>query len=195
MLNFAQAFVAKAMSSYTGHLSFTFLVQEKATETGIEQNIMPIRCNPQPDTAIVLFTRTLGSIDLVRAYMNALAPSAEGINGYSGLTHPRYASGEISLPHPTAPGVYFSGHDLVLLLLLPLLQLLTLRMGFVQFLQHCVTFLNHLLFWREGTYELWDPLPWFYLNHIYIPVQLLSCMWKGRHWKRADVSRLGILYD
>lgn len=159
MLNFTQAFVAKAMSGYTGHLSFTFLVQENATETGIEQSIVPVRCNPQPDTAILLFARTVGSVDLVRAYMNALAPSAEDINGYSGLSHRHYAPSEMSFPHPTAPSVYFSGHDLVLLLFLPLLQLLTLKIGFVQFLQHCVTLLNHLLVWREGTYELWDPLP------------------------------------
>jgi hypothetical protein len=195
MLNFTQAFVAKAGASHTGHLSFTFLVEEKATETGIQQNIMPVACNPQADTVMVLFVRTRGSIDLVRAYMNALAPSAEGINGYSGLTHPDYSSGDISFPHPTAAGVYFSGQDLVLLLLVPLLQLLTLRMGFMQFLQYCITFLNHVLFWREGTYELWDPLPWFWLYHVYVPMQLCSCIWTGRKWQFADVSKSKILYD
>jgi hypothetical protein len=195
MLNFTQAFGAKAGPSYTGHLTFKFLVQEKATETGIQQNIMPITCNPQADAAIVLFARTRGSVDLVRAYMNALAPSAEGINGFSGLTHPDYSSGDISFPHPTAPGVYFSGQDLVLLVLLPLLQLLTFRMGFMQFIQHCITFLNHVLFWREGTYELWDPLPWFWLYHVYLPLQLLSCIWTGRNWKRVDVSTSEILCD
>jgi hypothetical protein len=195
MLNFTQAFVAKAGSSYTGHLTFTFLVEEKATETGIQQNILPVACNPQANTALILFARTRGSVDLVRAYMNALPPSADAINGYSGLTYPDYSSVDVSFPHPTAPSVYFSGQDLVLLVLLPLLQLLTFRTGFMQFLQHCITFLNHILFWREGTYELWDPLPWFWLYQVYIPVQLLSCIWTGRKWKRMDVSTSEILYD
>ena len=126
-------FVAKAGSRYTGHLSFTFLVEEKATETGIQQNILPVACNPQVNTAVVLFARTRGSVDLVRAYMNALAPSADSISGYSGLTHPGYSPGDMSFPNPTAPGIYFSGQDLVLFFFLPLLQLLAFRMGFMQF--------------------------------------------------------------
>ena len=195
MLNFTQAFVAKAGSGYTGHLSFTFLVQEKATESGIQQNILPVACSPQISTAMVLFARTRGSVDLVRAYMNALAPSADGINGYSGLTHPDYTPGDTSFPHPTAPGVYFGGQDLVLFVLLPFLQLLTFKMGFMQFLHHCVTFLNHMLFWRDAIYEVWDPLPWFWLYHVYVPIQLLSRIGTGRRWRRADMSTLQVLHD
>ena len=195
MLNFTKAFVAKAGTSYTGHLSFTFLIEERATENGIQQDILPTACTPQITTTMVLFAGTRGSVDLVRAYMNALAPSGDGINGYSGLTHPDYFAGDISFPHPTAPGLYFSGQDLVLFVLLPLLQLLTLRIGVMQFLQHCVTFLNHIIFWRDAVYEIWDPLPWFWLYHVYVPVQLLSCMWTGRKWNRADVSTLKVFYD
>lgn len=195
MLNFTQAFVSKAGVGYTGHLSFTFLVEERATETGIQQNIMPIACSPQADTALLLFSGTRGSVSLVRAYMNALAPSAEGINGYSGLTLPHYSSAGISAPPPNAPDVYFSGQDLFLLVLLPLLQLLTFRIGFIPFLQHYLTFINHVAFWRDGTYELSDPLPWFWLYHVYIPVQALSSIWNGRKWTRADVSALEILYN
>lgn len=195
MLNFTQRFAAKAWSSYTGHLSFTFLVEEKATESGVEHNILPVACNPQANTAMVLFTRTRGSVDLVRAYMNALTLSADGINGDGGLTHHNYSPSDISFPHPGVPGVYFSGQDLVSLALLPLLQLLTFKVGFMQFVKHCFTFLDHLIFWQEGTYELWDPLPWFWLYHVTVPVQLLSCIWTGRNWKHVDVSTSEVLYD
>lgn len=195
MLNFTKAFISKAASNYTGHLSFTFLVEEKATESGFEQKILPTECTPTVNTAIVLFSQTRGSVDLVRSYMTALPQSAEGINGYSGLTHPAHAPGDIVFPHPTAPGAYFSGHELRTLVLYPFIRLLTFRMGLLQFVQHCVTFLNHLLFWREATYEVWDPLPWFWLYQVYLPLQFLACMLTGRKWSWIDVSTSKILYD
>src|SRR5436305_13981574 len=90
---------------------------------------------------------------------------------------------------------YFRGLDLVLLVFIPSLQFVTFRMGVLQLVQYFVTFLHHLLFWRDATYELWDPLHWFWLYHVYVPMQLLSCMWTGRKWARADVSRSETLYD
>ena len=66
MLNFTQAFVAKAGSNYTGHLSFKFRVEETATESGIRLNILPVACNPQVNTTMVLFAGTKGTVDLSR---------------------------------------------------------------------------------------------------------------------------------
>jgi hypothetical protein len=195
MLNFTQAFVAKAGSNYTGHLSFKFRVEETAIENGIQYNILPVACNPQVNTAMVLFAGTKGSVDLVQAYMKALAPSADGINGCSGLTHPEYSPGDVSFPHPTVTGVYFGGQDLVFFVLTPFLQLLTFKMGFVQFLHECITFLNHLLFWRDAIYELGDPLPWFWLYHVYLPLHFLSQIWGGKKWNRVNASASEILYD
>jgi hypothetical protein len=182
MLNFTQAFVAKAGSNYTGHLSFKFRVEETATESGIRLNILPVACNPQVNTTMVLFAGTKGSVDLVQAYMKALAPSTDGINGYGGLTHSEYSSDDVSFPHSTMTGVYFSGQDLVSFVLIPLFQLLTFKMGIVQFLHECATFLNHLLFWRDAIYELGDPLPWFWLYHVYLPLHFLSQIWRGEKW-------------
>lgn len=182
MLHFTQAFVAKAGSNYTGHLSFKFRVEETATESGIRLNILPVACNPQVNTTMVLFAGTKGSVDLVQAYMKALAPSTDGINGYGGLTHPEYSPDDVSFPHSTTTGVYFSGQDLVSFVLIPFFQLLTFKMGIVQFLHECATFLNHLLFWRDAIYELGDPLPWFWLYHVYLPLHFLSQIWRGEKW-------------
>jgi hypothetical protein len=181
MLNFTQAFVAKTGSNYTGHLSFKFRVEENATESGISLNVLPVACNPQVNTAMVLFAGTKGSIDLVQAYMKALAPSPDGINGHCRPTYSEYSPGDVSFPHPTKTGVYFSGQDLVLLVLIPFFELLTFKMGFVQFLYECATFLSHLLFWRDAIYEWGDPLPWFWLYHVYLPLHFVSQLWRGRN--------------
>jgi hypothetical protein len=195
MLNFTQAFVAKAGSNCSGHLSFKFRVEETATESGLRQDILPVACNPQVNTAMVLFAGTKGSVDLVQAYMKALAPSADGINGPSGLAHPEYSPGDVSFPHPAVTDVYFGGQDLVFFVLTPFYQLLTFKMGFVQFLHECVTFLNHLLFWRDAIYELGDPLPWFWLYHVYLPLHFLVQIWGGKKWNQVNGSASETLYD
>ena len=175
MLNFTQAFAKKAAQDYTGHLSFKFQVEEQITDGGLQKTILPVECRPQAHTAAILFTGTRGSINLVRAYMAALAPSSSGINGYSGLTDPD--SGEVAYPRAVDSNVYFIGQDAVSLVMRPLLQLLKLELGLLQFFRHCVTFLNHILFWREGTYELWDPLPCWWLHHVYLPLQVFILLW------------------
>ena len=194
MLNFVKTFIIKSSTPYTGHLSFNFLVEEMATERGIQQDILPIDCSPRTSSSLTLFARPRGSIDLVRAYLNALPPSADGINGFSGLTDANYSPGDVAVPSPTAPGVYFSGQDFISLVLYPLLQLLTLKIGLLQFVHHCITFLNHVLFWREGTFEIWDPLPWFWLYHVYIPVQLLGSIWMGKSWSSIDLAQGTLAY-
>ena len=194
MLNFVKTFIIKSSTPYTGHLSFNFLVEEIATERGIQQDILPIDCSPRTSSSLILFATPRGSIDLVRAYLEALPPSAEGINGFSGLTDANYSPGDVAVPSSTAPGLYFSGQDLISLVMYPLLQLLTFKIGLLQFVHHCVTFLNHLLFWQEGTFQIWDPLPWFWLYHVYIPVQLLGSIWLGKNWSSIDLAQGTLAY-
>lgn len=189
MLHFTEQFAQRSGSNFTGHLSFDFMVEEKISEGSVQKNIYPIECNPRAHTAVALYSGIEGSIDMVKAYMNALDTSTVNrMNGHNPLIPAESGAGPIAVPQPTAPGCYWVGHDIVTLVLHPLLRLLTLKIGIWQFIHHVTTFVNHVLFWREGTYEVWDPLPWFWLYHVYWPGQFLQCLRTGKRWSRVNVS-------
>lgn len=55
--------------------------------------------------------------------------------------------------------------------------------------QSLAIFLEHLLRWKEGTFEIWDPLPWWLLNHVYWPIEILAAaVWTGKKFSRFNVS-------
>jgi catechol O-methyltransferase len=189
MLHFTEEFARRAGPNFTGHLSFDFMVEETITEGSVQKKIYPIECNPRAHTAVVLFSGIKGSSDMVNAYMSVLDSSAvNGVSGNFELPLPDLDAGSVAFPRPTTPGYYWVGHDLVTLVLHPLLRLLTFRIGMWQFIHHVTTFVNHVLFWKDGTYEIWDPLPWWWLYHVYWPGQFWVCLRTGRRWSRMNVS-------
>lgn len=62
------------------------------------------------------------------------------------------------------------------------------KMTIRAYLQNCTTFVDHLVFWKEGTFEIWDPLPWWWLYHVYWPGQFLWSILQRRKWSRINVS-------
>lgn len=189
MFQFTKEFARRAGPNFTGHLSFDFMVEEKASESGVQKNIYPIECNPRAHTAVALFSGSEGSIDMVRAYMSALDSSyVNGVNGCYDAHTAEPEDGSVAYAPPTAPGYYWIGHDLVTLVLHPLLRLLLLKIGIWQLVHHLATFVNHVLFWKDGTYEVWDPLPWWWLYHVYWPGQFWICLRTGKKWSRINVS-------
>ena len=163
----------------TGHLSFDFLVDEKTTEKGLEKVLYPIECNPRAHTAVVLFKGR--SVDMAKAYLSALSSKPNGVltNGVS--TH--------QVVSPQYPAKYYwVGHDLVELVLLPILDSLRGQTSVAEVIQSCYIFMQHLLFWKDGTFEVWDPLPWWCLYHVYWPGMFLASILYKRRWSRINVS-------
>lgn len=177
MLRFTEEFVFRNGGDMTGHLSFDFLAEENVTEKGVETVLQPIECNPRAHTAVVLFNGQ--SVEMAEAYMSAVKPYMNG----NGVSHEQQV---VSLRTPAK--YYWVGHDLVTLVLLPLIQVLLGKMRIIEYARGCSTFLQHLLVWKEGTYEVWDPLPWWWLYHIYWPGQFLACILQRRKWSRINVS-------
>ena len=179
MLKFTQEFAARSGDGMTGHLSFDFLVEESASEKGLEKVLYPIECNPRAHTAVVLFEQH--ATQMTHGYLTALAPEMNGaaVNGV-----------KEHIVVPTHPAKYYwIGHDLVSLVLLPLLGIFVLSPGSIRdFFEGCYLFVQHLLFWKDGTYEIWDPLPWWWLYHVYWPGQFLACILQRRKWSRVNVS-------
>ncbi|KAL9617068.1 MAG: hypothetical protein Q9204_008509, partial [Flavoplaca sp. TL-2023a] len=154
MLAFTMEFVARSGKSMTGHLSFDFLVDENATEKGAELMLKPIECNPRAHTAVALFSGQ-GS-EVSKCYLSLVESSMTNGNG-----HLANSKEEEDIVVPKQPAKYYwIGHDVVTLVLLPLLHLLQGRIRLRDWIRGCSEFLAHVLSWKDGTFEVWDPLPW-----------------------------------
>lgn len=178
MLKFTQEFVSRSEEGMTGHLSFDFRVEETMTESGLQMSLYPMECNPRAHTAVVLFNSL--SPEMAARYMDVLRPETNSSsNGH--------VNGHVLTPH-SPKKFYWVGYDLVSLVLHPALQVLRLKLSIHAFLAGCYTFLEHLLLWKDGTFEIWDPLPWWWLYHVYWPGHLLTCTWQRRKWSRINIS-------
>ena len=177
MLKFTEAFAARSEGGITGHLSFDFLVDEVATERGTEMVLQPIECNPRAHTAVVLFDGK--SAEMAESYMSALKPQVNGVTE-------DYEHAIVTPSNP--PKYYWIGHDLVALVLYPLLQVFMRKMTIAASVRSCLVFVEHVLLWQDGTFAIWDPLPWWWLYHVYWPAHFLRCILQRQRWSRVNVS-------
>ncbi|KAM3422238.1 hypothetical protein BST61_g2603 [Cercospora zeina] len=174
MLKFTEHYATAGGEGFTGHLSFDFLVEKDTAEKNPEGIVLyPIECNPRAHTAVCLFNR---AEDMVHGYLELL----DGISPNDG---PDWFASPVR-----NDAYYWVGHDLATLVLVPFLEVATLQLSVRELVRSVATFIVHLLTWKDGTYELWDPLPWFVLYHVYWPMQFLSCLREGRKWSRINVS-------
>ncbi|KAG8532298.1 uncharacterized protein KY384_003939 [Bacidia gigantensis] len=192
---------SNSKAEVTGHMSFDFLVKEEADVDGVRHRIWPIECNPRAHTAVALFRGN--EKEMADAYLSALhPPSTESledddrtlVNGHANLvTSNEILSEEAEGSSTITPRhqdlkVYWIGHDIVTLLIIPFFSLISLRLSFSNYVKGLVAFVDHVLFWQDGTYEVWDPLPAWWLYHVYWPLELLRCiLWRGK-WSRINVS-------
>ncbi len=188
MLEFTMEFAESGGQGFTGHLSFDFLV----TDTDLRKNskdeditLYPIECNPRAHTAIVLFN---GHPDLASHYLAALKDPMEQYTRYDGTPKSWPAV-------PMRPASYYwLGHDLTALVFLPILHFFIGVTSTRGVLQAWTAFAEHLLFWKDGTYEVWDPLPFWWLYHVYWPIQFLRSIRSGKWWSRINVSTTKMFY-
>lgn len=172
MMQFVVALVSK-MDDYTGHLSIDFTVDERPGASTIERRILPISARTSPDAPILLFGGLEGSINLVRAYVSIFGRSANGfIRGDDDVSSPT-----VQLGHER--GVYAFGSEFNRLLITPLLHLVTFRTSLFYALGAAIAFVKQLCFWQEGVYDFKDPLPFWYLYQVYIPIRLLIAALRG----------------
>ena len=185
MLLFTREFVRRSDGNWTGHLSFDFLVEERESEKGVEKGLVPIECNPRAHTAVVLFAGR--EIEMVDGYLAAVERKKKPyVNGFTN-------EDELE-DEPVSPigsvKFYWIGHDLITMLIYPMLFLLLRRITVSEYLQGVGTLIEHVLLWKDGTYELWDPLPAWWLYHVYWPGQFLACILQRKRWSRINVSTL-----
>ncbi|KAI2642169.1 carbamoylphosphate synthase large subunit [Xylaria nigripes] len=170
-------------TTMTGHLSFDF----KADSEG---RIYAIECNPRAHTAVVLFAQQGPEMqDMVRAYLSVMERPKDN-SAYNKGFDDRNSGDEKTfvMPPVTVHPRFWIGNDVVTLLVLPLLRLATGSTSWKSFSEQGLTLLEHVWTWKEGSFEVWDPIPAFVLYHVYWPLTILSVWWHGHHWSRINVS-------
>lgn len=201
MLKFTQTYAKAGGESFTGHLSFDFFVEDAQltdlyTNPEAEITLYPIECNPRAHTAVALFNGTPAMADAYLSLLDSssLSTSSSSSSSYVEVAANRNGNGttndHIVTPAHLSTRYFWIGHDLTTLLILPLLSLITLQpdSSFLAIGQGIDTSLDRLLFWKDGTYEVWDPLPWWWLYHVYWPWQFILSVWMGKKWSRINVS-------
>ncbi|KAH8896766.1 hypothetical protein GQ53DRAFT_819029 [Thozetella sp. PMI_491] len=193
MLSFTKQFItcSENPESMTGHLSFDFMAEDRpGTIYGTEKRIYAIECNPRAHTAVVLFGQNGPEMEeMVQAYLSAIKSNLS--KGSKGLATNRYQSGIASEPiYPpanTRPR-YWIGHDIVSMILGPGISLSLRHSSLHDWIRGCLSCVSHILFWKEGTFEILDPLPALALYHLYWPWTIIGAWWSRRRWSRVNVS-------
>ena len=172
MLGFTKQYAAKGGAYFTGHLSFDFMVEDERTLNPGNVVLYPIECNPRAHTAVALFNGTPSMID---GYLSVLDSKAE----VSAVPITRAERND---------KYYWIGHDLVTGFLLPTFSFFTLDLSIAGLIQDYREFSTHVFTWKDGTFESWDPLPWWWLYHIYWPLRFWNYIVQGKKWSRLNVS-------
>ncbi|KAH7349309.1 hypothetical protein B0T11DRAFT_312635 [Plectosphaerella cucumerina] len=188
MLDFTRRQASSFGDGFTGHLSFDFIAREPeggARGPG-DVRLYPIECNPRAHTAVVLFADTPGLVD---EYLAVLEDGKDGVDGESAMETEDSDDTSLAPLTPDHPKRYYwVGHDLITLLLLPTLQLFLLQISPLVYARGLRDFLVHLISWSDGTWDPLDPLPWWWLYHVYWPLQFWQSLVQGPAWSRVNVS-------
>ena len=167
------------------HLCIDFCVDQKATETGVEQRILPVSGQINANTAGLSFQGRDGSLDLVRAYLAALPSTTNGSIG-SDTTLSDDVEDHVLKSSPHGKEVFSLGYD-VFLLLQGIVGLITFKTSLSQFLNLTMSLARHPIFDCECVYDFNDPLPFWYLYQVYLPIRLfLGCFQTSEH--RASLA-------
>lgn len=183
MQSYTQKYVSK-LGNATGHFSIDFMLDTSGPRARYERDwegsgrLYPIECNPRAHTAVVLFEGSENA--MVDGYLRALDERAfpEGEREV-----------EAVVPTP-AHARYWIGHDLLTLVIMPVLSLATLGTSPMEVVRNWLTFGKRLVSprWRDGTFEVWDPWPFWWLYVVYWPGRCVMAIWNQEWWSRANVS-------
>jgi len=175
MLAFTQRVCAEGGESFTGHLSFDFLVKEED-----DVQLYPIECNPRVHTAVVLFEQTP---ELADAYLSIFDDAT------------CTSKSPALFPRTPTHGYFWLGHDLVASGILPILDRLFGQGSWDDVVVGLLSLWRHWIYWKDGTFTLEDPWPFFALYHVYWPVKFVESIARGQGWSRINVSTTKMFMD
>lgn len=177
----------------TGQVSFDFLIdtREAFAKDAKDIELYPIECNPRTHTAVILLAER--PQELADAYLTLLDQPEPKKNGRKNGHDSTDDTGISAVLRPNKDGfskTYFHwiGHDVVTEVALPVLDMFTMETGVVGCAKSVFGFLIQAVGWKDGTLEVWDPVPWWWLYHVYYPWMFVTSLVMGRRWSRVNVS-------
>ncbi|KAK3374829.1 hypothetical protein B0H63DRAFT_399952, partial [Podospora didyma] len=182
MLAFTTRVAEHFGDGFSGHLSFDFMAATRRSEDEDNAPIYAIECNPRVHTAVVLFSQMPG---LVGEYLSlTTAPDADPTGN----------------PPPLRPDLsshqhyYWIGQDLFEHVYPIVCRLWGGNFSLRQCRSLAGGFFHHVLSWKDGTFEAWDPLPWWWVYRVFWPAQFVWLTISGQRWSRMNVSA-GRVYE
>lgn len=164
------------------HVGIEFCIDEKGTETGVEQRVLPVSGRLSAGISGLSFQGTDGSVDLVRAYLSAFSMTTNGSTAYGSLSTNGH---EDDIPRPsTASREIYSLANNLFRLGRGISELLKFQASLSRVLDLAFDLARHIATDQECVYDFSDPLPCWYLYQVYIPVWLFISCFQGTH-KRA----------
>ncbi|QDS75793.1 hypothetical protein FKW77_000073 [Venturia effusa] len=190
MFEYTKEYASKMGKEMTGHFSMDFLVVESSDQVdgNLAKRLFPIECNPRAHTAVVLFNDD--SAKMVDAYLHLLDTtpcSSDNSNSKEDEKEEEVEDFNVIFPSSTTK-YYWLGHDILTRIVLPILNLCSLNNTLHATRASLHEFLVHALFWKDGTFELWDPWPFWWLYCVYWPGKFGMAIVKGQWWSRCNAS-------
>lgn len=182
MLDFTRKLVGSLEEGkLTGQVSVDFLVERD--EAGAVQRMLPIESNPRAHTAVVLFAKQPGA--LTESYLRLLEKKKKGAE--------EEVKNDESLecvvcPEDTKTTYCWMGHELVVEVLLPMVEVWRGEMTVREWVQRMVKYVGGMVNLRDATFEVLDPIPWFWMYHVYYPWFFVLSLVLGKRWTRINVS-------
>lgn len=168
MLKFTERVAEAGGETFTGHLSFDFFVEN---DQDVEPELYPIESNPRAHTAVILFEQTPEMAD---AYLSIFNNSKSDSGKKATPVFPR----------TDTYSYYWIGHDLVSFGILPVMDFFSGRGSREDVVTGLFALSRHLAYWKDGTFTLEDPWPFFVLYHVYWPARFLEALRTGKSWSR-----------
>lgn len=179
MFEYTKTYAERMGERMTGHFSLDFLLDEtagaKIEKKKLEERIYPIECNPRAHTAVVLFGDD--SREMVDAYLRVLDPETDSERRET----------DVVFPSSQTP-YYWLVHDVVTRVFLPFFYLLTFQGSLASTFYSLREIHDHIHNWKDGTFELWDPWPFWWLFCVHWPARIIVALLKGEWWSRCNIS-------
>ncbi|RMD44133.1 hypothetical protein DV735_g1035, partial [Chaetothyriales sp. CBS 134920] len=186
--SYVEALCASLGDDFTGHTIIDFVTDEASSLTGVERLHLSVDGRLEPDASLLLFQGLQGYLVLTQSYLAAVASVA---NSTVSETAEHYEGADNTNEVLAGRVIYSLGYDLSQLAILPVQNFLSLKIGIVRLFGSLFTLASHLLDGQECVYHFGDPLPFWWLYQVYLPLSLVqSALQPG---SRRNTSRLQAL--
>ena len=181
MLKYNQSFASRCSQPLTGHVTFEFAIEERATVLGTIGTLYATAVRAGASAALALLAGR--ELELVNCYLSAEHRHGAEVNGLGTQVG-------ASVIVPAGPiGLFWGGYE-VLRMINTVAALIFWQIGvqeaFARFEES-----GHRLAgrqWKDAIATVQDPLPAFWLYHVYWPLQLVAWAQGGRKWSKPELG-------